>query len=519
MKRLCPPLLVAALCCTPATAPAYKQIKTKGGLDVQWPTMPVKFKIQSSGPPGVSAAAARAAIIAGYKSWSRPDCSYFLYQDLGSTSQSQGDYYDKMNTHVFPATWNVASSKTALAVTRVFWDEDTGAMTDADILYNPSYKWSTTGAKDAYDLQSVATHEIGHQLGLTHSSHNAATMYYAAGKGNTSIRSLHSDDIAGLCQMYSNGKPVSPECAEAAHCSINEVCQAKKCVPGAAVKKGYGAPCAKNTECSSGVCLSTGGGVFCSASCDSTACPNNDKCLALKSGGKACLPGSGVEGTLTFGKACDSNSECKSKLCAVIPGGRFCTRTCTPGKAGDCPAGHLCSASGGQSVCLPGAKKKKLGASCKRNDDCALDLCASGGWGLRCARFCDTPPDTTCPAGFSCWRLLNSPRKACLQAVLKGFGAVCAGNGDCASDLCATDGQGKRFCTFFCDPRKGCPEGHTCSPAGGERHVCGPTGSTPPVLEDDDGGCGVAPGAPSWTLLALLALICIRRRGRSVTSQ
>ncbi len=509
-------ILVAALCCAPAAAAAYKQIKTKDGLDVQWPTMPVKFKIQSSGPPGVTASSARAAIIAAYKSWSRPDCSYFLYQDLGSTTQSSGNYNDNVNTHVFPTKWNVASSKNALAVTRVFWEEDTGAMTDADILYNPAYKWSTTGAPGAYDLQSVATHEIGHQLGLTHSSHKAATMYYATGKGNTAVRSLHSDDIAGLCQMYSNGKPVSPECTEASHCSINEVCQAKICVTGSAVKKGYGAPCTGNSECSSGFCVETGSGGFCSASCEAKACPNNDQCVALKGGGKACLPGSGVQGTLTFGEACDSNSECKSKICAVIPGGRLCSRACTPGKAGDCPAGHICSASGGQSICLPGARKKHLGAACSRNSDCASDLCASGGWGLRCARFCDAPPATTCPAGFSCWKLLNSTRKACLRQVLEPFGAVCTGNGDCTSDLCATDGQGKKFCTFFCDPRKGCPKGHTCSPAGGQRHVCGPNGAPPTLDEDDDGGCGVAPGVrlgtPAWLLLLLAALVGLRRR-------
>ena len=421
--RLHRAVLLLFVCSLPLEAAAYKLYKTSDGLDVLWPSMPVKFKIHNSSPPGVSSAAAQKAVRASYEAWARPDCSYFLYQDLGTTGQPKAMYGDKLNTHVFPSAWPTSSSQSALAITRVFWDDATGHMTDADILYNPKYKWSTTGAKDAFDLQSVATHEIGHQLGLGHSKSTSATMYRALGKGNTSFRSLSLDDITGLCALYSNGKPVSPECEKSSHCSLAEVCLNKKCVPGSSVKKGYGAPCAKSTECSSGICLSTGSGLFCSALCNNTACPNKDQCLALEGGGKACLPGSGVNGTLDLGQACHSSSECKSNICAVIPGGGLCSKKCDPASAGSCPSGYACfNTSAGQGNCLPGtSQKKKLGASCTRNSDCQTDLCASGGWGLRCAQLCDTPPNTSCPTSFSCLPLLNSTRKACLREVLKAW--------------------------------------------------------------------------------------------------
>ncbi len=52
------------------------------------------------------------------------------------------------------------------------------------------------------DIQGVQTHEYGHALGLGHSNTGAATMYFSVGFGATGIRSIHSDDIAGVQAIY-----------------------------------------------------------------------------------------------------------------------------------------------------------------------------------------------------------------------------------------------------------------------------------------------------------------------------
>ncbi len=64
-----------------------------------------------------------------------------------------------------------------------------------------------------YDLFTVATHEIGHALGLGESS-VAAAVEYANYNGVKS--SLASDDIAGIRNIYSNNNPRTPDAFDSA---------------------------------------------------------------------------------------------------------------------------------------------------------------------------------------------------------------------------------------------------------------------------------------------------------------
>jgi hypothetical protein len=74
-----------------------------------------------------------------------------------------------------------------------------------DIEFNTAATWNINSA---YDVMTVALHEIGHALGLRHTTVLSAAMF---GSYTGIKQSLSSDDIAGIRAIYSNGNPRSPD--------------------------------------------------------------------------------------------------------------------------------------------------------------------------------------------------------------------------------------------------------------------------------------------------------------------
>lgn len=83
------------------------------------------------------------------------------------------------------------------------WFADNGGITDADILFNGvDFEFTTSGASGAFDVQDVATHELGHFLGLDHSGWAGASMYPYVDPTVVLHRSLSSDESHGLQDAY-----------------------------------------------------------------------------------------------------------------------------------------------------------------------------------------------------------------------------------------------------------------------------------------------------------------------------
>jgi predicted Zn-dependent protease len=85
-----------------------------------------------------------------------------------------------------------------LAVT--YYSYSGSRMTEGDIVFNTSWSWdSYRGAlRSNPDIQRVALHELGHLLGMAHSTLSSAIMYAYI---NNSYQ-LTADDIAGIQSLY-----------------------------------------------------------------------------------------------------------------------------------------------------------------------------------------------------------------------------------------------------------------------------------------------------------------------------
>jgi len=78
------------------------------------------------------------------------------------------------------------------------------AIYEADIDVNTSHAWSNSpnGNSTTYDVWNAFTHELGHLLGLDHSTVTGASMVSGSSVGTIYKRDIHQDDIDGIKDLY-----------------------------------------------------------------------------------------------------------------------------------------------------------------------------------------------------------------------------------------------------------------------------------------------------------------------------
>ncbi len=195
-------------------------------LPIWWRNSCVSYDLQKDASKQVSYAVASGIVQAAFAQWTNATCApdtagatqvSIQVSDLGPVDCNQVQYSsDQGNQHViifcddtFPCdsmnTANeAASSGNTLGLTTVTFDSDTGEIYDADTEINSTVPLSTTAPvpDGSYDLASIITHEMGHFLGLAHSGDDTATMFARYTPGTTSMATLKSDDLSGICSIY-----------------------------------------------------------------------------------------------------------------------------------------------------------------------------------------------------------------------------------------------------------------------------------------------------------------------------
>jgi len=128
------------------------------------------------------------AVLNAASSWSGLNPSGFRMTYQGSTT-IVGYHRDGANT----INWLDQGASSTLATTYTWYSG--GTILENDIVFNDAQSWSVSGGD--YDVQTVALHEMGHVVGLDHSSSGIMQAYYGGIQ-----RSIDADARAGFYSMY-----------------------------------------------------------------------------------------------------------------------------------------------------------------------------------------------------------------------------------------------------------------------------------------------------------------------------
>ena len=218
----CAALVLTALVLSPSAAQAYLHmtIARAGQTTVlKWQRMPVRWFATDRGVAGVPASEFQAVMARAFAVWQDVPTAAIAFEFGGFTG---AEPFDDDNVSVL-GFQSEPDLDRVLGATGFLVDVVTGDIIEADIFFNSTFPWSTApgGDPSAFDLESVAVHEIGHLLGLGHSAlgetelrsdgsrrvlASGSVMFpISFGRGVTHDRQLQPDDIAGVSDLYPDG--------------------------------------------------------------------------------------------------------------------------------------------------------------------------------------------------------------------------------------------------------------------------------------------------------------------------
>lgn len=126
---------------------------------------------------------------------------------LGTVSNLTDGWYQDSNGHKgYRASLKDPTASYIIGATKT-WCDDYGVIYEVDIVLNSGISWSVENPppSDAYSVQNVMTHEIGHTLFLLDlygAGESELTMYGYGTQGETKKISLGAGDISGVRALY-----------------------------------------------------------------------------------------------------------------------------------------------------------------------------------------------------------------------------------------------------------------------------------------------------------------------------
>ncbi len=220
MKWVAPVLAATLALAHPAQAYLHFTTTRAGqSLTLKWTRTPVRWFAKDRGARGVPASDFQAALARAFAAWEAVPTASIAFQFVGFTG---AEPFDDDGASVVGFQDHPAMDR-VLGATGFLIDTVTGEIVESDIFFNSAFPWSTAPSGDpgAFDLESVAVHEVGHLLGLGHSAlgeteprpdggrrvlASGSVMFpISFGRGITHDRELQPDDVAGVSDLYPDG--------------------------------------------------------------------------------------------------------------------------------------------------------------------------------------------------------------------------------------------------------------------------------------------------------------------------
>lgn len=208
MKRV---TILAALLTLAALTPmldAHVRLTTQVGYDLRWgQPANISIVVNQTGSDDITDGSHFTAFQNAIRTWNTvPGSAARLVENTSSVQRARTDWGDdRLHLMYFDedgSSGYLPFGSGIVAITPV-WFTASGVISDADVLFNGrDFLFTTSGEPGHFDLQDVATHELGHLLGLDHSGWAGATMYPYVDTTINLHRSLSQDEICGMRAAY-----------------------------------------------------------------------------------------------------------------------------------------------------------------------------------------------------------------------------------------------------------------------------------------------------------------------------
>lgn len=171
-------------------------------MGVKWDTFPVSYIINPTNPQNLSQSLITSVMSAAAETWDVPTSKDLFNDSYTVDSTIQYGIQDYRNAIAF----GDYSDPDVIAVTSVWYTRVGKKIVEFDMLFDTDFVWGdATINSSLMDFQNIATHELGHAIGLSdiyNTICSSVTMFGYSDYGDIQKRTLETADIIGLQKMY-----------------------------------------------------------------------------------------------------------------------------------------------------------------------------------------------------------------------------------------------------------------------------------------------------------------------------